>query len=431
VLFLVGLDDHDSHFGGCTTYVAYRLIRELANTRLRVIPLPALVRLNPYIPFKTRGNAAVRLVIESENTTEKDIIEHIREIVDKYREKRGKADPGIAVTRVDNIGKLKILYKIYRKAVTDIITIDQVDKLCEKFNIYVRGGKGRVGAVSCLGFLPDIDSTFELLAYGDPSTKKRINIDVLSFSVLDQLFKLYTFANVDVENEKILIFPSGPDPVIYGVRGDSPLHVIFLSSLVQHVAKIEIEGWLLFRTNQATGIHVEYSENKIRTFNPYRTMIRVSKISRTEDRHLLCFTENGPSVFSYRHIGSPCSFLERSLGDIVEVWGGLRIKDGRYFIYVEGCRKLSRRLVQLNNPRCPRCGSALKSLGKGRGFFCKKCNIKIPTLHKIISEVDSSNILFSLPYLSEFRHLMKPTDRVGIERMANMFEDLEIPMWII
>ncbi len=432
MLFLVGIDDHDSHFGGCTTYVAYRLIRELIKEKLNVVPLPALVRLNPYVPFKTRGNAAVRITINVEGLSEKDLAEHIQEIVDRYRERRGKADPGIAVTCIDNIEKLKILYKVYKKAITDIVTSDQIDKICNKLNIYTRGGRGKIGAVACLGFLPDKDLTFELLAYGDPSVKKNINIDIQMFSLLNNLFRPYTFANIDVENEKILIFPSGPDPVIYGVRGDSPLHVIFLSSLVQNIAKIDIEGWLLFHTNQATGIHIEYSENNVRTFNPHRTMVKIVKISRTEDRHLQCFTDKDVNIFSYRHIGDPCTFLERSLGDIVEVWGGLRIKDCKYFIYVEGCRKLSRRLVQVSNPRCPRCGSTLKSLGKGKGFFCKKCNIKITNVHKIVTEEHVlPSKLFSLPYLSEFRHLMKPIERVGIEGFSNMFNELNIPMWIL
>jgi len=432
VLLLLGIDDHDSHFGGCTTYVAYKLIHELLKENLNIIPLPALVRLNPYIPFKTRGNAAVRIVIDVKDISEKDFIEHIREIVDKYREKRGKADPGIAVTLVDNLEKLKILYKVYKKAVTDVITSDQIDKICRKLNIYIHGGRGKIGAVACLGFIPDRDSTFELLAYGDPSIKKNIDLNIQIFSLLDNLFRLYTFANIDLENEKILIFPSGPDPVIYGVRGDSPLHVIFLSSLVQAIAKIDIEGWLLFHTNQATGIHLEYSENIMRTFNPYKTIVKIIKISRTEDRHLQCFTEKDPNVFSYRHIGDPCTFLEKSLGDIVEVWGGLRIKDGKYFIYVEGCRKLSRRLVKVLNPRCPRCGSTLKSLGKGKGFFCKRCNIEITNVHKILNDEPMiSSGLISLPYLSEFRHLMKIPDRIGIERFSNMFSELDIPMWII
>jgi len=435
VLFLVGLDDYDSHFGGCTTYVAYRLINELSKEGIRVVPLPCLVRLNPYLPFKTRGNAAVKIIVSTNKyESARDLLDHIYSIVDRYRERRGKADPGLAVLSIDESysDKAKTLYKVYRRAVSDIVVMDQIDRIRERLGIETRGGRGRTGAVACLGFVPDIDSTFELLVYGDPSLKKVIDINIEEIEHIDELFMLYTFANVDRENEQILLFPSGPDPVIYGVRGDSPLHVIFMSSIMYDKIGMGLEGWLLFRTNQATGAHLHYSDNRVRTFNPYRSILSIRRTSRTEDRHLVAYTEDYVHIFVYRHIGEPSKLIERNMGDIVEVWGGLRVKDGDYFIYVEGCRKLSERAVSIQNPRCPICGSSLKSLGRGKGFFCKKCKIKVFNVYRILREnVSGDNRLFSLPPISEFRHLMKPVSRIGIERFSHMFNDEDIPLWIL
>ena len=55
----LGVDDTDSVKGMCTTYLATELIREF--DELDLIGNPRLVRLNPNVPWKTRGNGAVAL----------------------------------------------------------------------------------------------------------------------------------------------------------------------------------------------------------------------------------------------------------------------------------------------------------------------------------------------------------------------------------
>ena len=55
----IGIDDTDSVSGMCTTYLASELILEF--NECDVIGYPRLVRLNPNIPWKTRGNGAICL----------------------------------------------------------------------------------------------------------------------------------------------------------------------------------------------------------------------------------------------------------------------------------------------------------------------------------------------------------------------------------
>jgi tRNA(Ile2)-agmatinylcytidine synthase len=55
----VGIDDTDSLQGMCTTYVMTEIIHELTTRGLDLIGYPRLVRLNPMIPWKTRGNGAL------------------------------------------------------------------------------------------------------------------------------------------------------------------------------------------------------------------------------------------------------------------------------------------------------------------------------------------------------------------------------------
>ena len=66
----IGIDDTDSLDGGCTTWLITEIIAELQE--LDLIGPPRLVRLNPNVPWKTRGNGALALIfgegIDSEQT---------------------------------------------------------------------------------------------------------------------------------------------------------------------------------------------------------------------------------------------------------------------------------------------------------------------------------------------------------------------------
>ena len=53
----IAVDDTDSMKGNCTTFLATEIIREFSD--LDLIGNPRLVRLNPAVPWKTRGNGAL------------------------------------------------------------------------------------------------------------------------------------------------------------------------------------------------------------------------------------------------------------------------------------------------------------------------------------------------------------------------------------
>ena len=63
----IGFDDTDSPKGMCTTYLAYRLVDSLKKENVKFVDYPKLIRFNPNIPWKTRGNGAVSIKIETEN----------------------------------------------------------------------------------------------------------------------------------------------------------------------------------------------------------------------------------------------------------------------------------------------------------------------------------------------------------------------------
>ncbi len=425
----VALDDADSHYGGCTTYVTYRVVKDLLRRGFSLAGLPALVRLNPYVPFKTRGNAATRftLVVEDESRV-CDVVDHVVSLVCEYSEHRGKASPGVAVLVARSLEVPEVLRWLYLKAVRDVVTLDVVSEVCGVVGVKLFGGKGRVGAAAALGASFD-DATYELLVYSDPSKKRNVRLDLSYVELLDWLTHPLTFANVDLEDEKILISPAGPDPVLVGVRGDSPIHVVlFVSSLLPYIGDV-VEGWLLYKTNQATELHVDHLPPRSYTYMPSRDVGLVRSVERTRVRHVRAVT-NKDKLFVYRHLGKIAAVLEDSIGLVVEWWGGRKLDSDGYYTYVEGLRVLSSRLVEVRNPRCPKCGARLESCGRGR-LRCRRCGYM---LEKPVRELHAVKLrmrkLLSLPKLSEHRHLMKPTSRIGLEGLALEFPEPP-PLWIV
>ena len=82
----IGLDDTDSPEGGCTTYLAARLIEPLMDMGARFIGYPTLLRLNPNTPWKTRGNAGMCLRLEIDESKYEDVKSEVRKLIEEYGE---------------------------------------------------------------------------------------------------------------------------------------------------------------------------------------------------------------------------------------------------------------------------------------------------------------------------------------------------------
>ena len=83
------------------------------------------------------------------------------------------------------------------------------------------------------------------------------------------------------------------------------------------------------------------------------------------------------------------------------------------------------------NPRCPACGSATESMGRGQGFRCKRCGLRSSGLSKNRLRVDRGLVAgLYLPPPRAHRHLTKPMKRYGKEKEAlpgSMFEPWHSP----
>ena len=63
----VGFDDTDSPKGMCTTFLAYKIVNLLQKQKTEFLDFPRLIRFNPNIPWKTRGNGAVSFKIKTKD----------------------------------------------------------------------------------------------------------------------------------------------------------------------------------------------------------------------------------------------------------------------------------------------------------------------------------------------------------------------------
>jgi tRNA(Ile2)-agmatinylcytidine synthase len=423
----IGIDDTDSPKKGCTTYIAAILVEKFDKLGCKFIDYPNLIRLNPNIPWKTRGNGAVCIRIEC-NDSKIDIIKKItREIVEKYSDiEHERTDPAIVFL------KGEIPYELLcfsNKAIKDVVSFKEAMKIVEKFNIefeLLKGKRGLIGALGAIGERLEGDHTFELIAYRAPEnigTKRKIEFE----SVVNMDSKTYpfTFNNYDPETKRILITPHGHDPILYGIRGESPEVLLKAKELIKVYEKIE--RWTIFRTNQGTDAHLSKVKciSMIKPFRPVIVNGIVSSYPKTLKGGHVIFTisDNTGKIncAAYEPTGGFREIIKKLIvGDLIEVYGGVRKASKKYprTINLEKINiiKLSD-LYVLKNPSCPKCGKRMESAGKNQGFRCKKCKVHLKDGEKIKVKIDREiKEGLYLPPPRAHRHLTKPLIRYGKEK---------------
>lgn len=410
----IGIDDVDSSSGGCTTHLAtilaYYITKEFFNAYL-VEPLN-LVRLNPSIPWKTRGNGAVAIRIHIEDSEYDNIVSFVEHVVDKYSRKffSPGQSPGLAVS----LGTpAEPLAEFYLKAVSDIVSMTYVMELQRRGYVKIlRKGRGVIGAVAAIGWAgARRDFTYELLVYRrvDNYGKERC-LDVNSVYEFDRLAK-HSFNNV--YGERILIAPHGPDPVLYGVRGDDPEELAMALRTIRVCE--EIAGYALFITNQATDDHVQH-ELCNSSIKPYRcgwlrgTLIEKPLISKGGHCILKLLCYNGViNVIAFHESGLPKHIIDLEPGSRLMIQGCIKPFGKELFLHAEKIFILSQPLTSARPRKCPRCGSNIKYMGAGRGYKCITCGLRIHLEpHERISITQGREVRYLVPPPHRQKHLVKP-----------------------
>jgi tRNA(Ile2)-agmatinylcytidine synthase len=424
----VGIDDTDSPDKGCTTYVAALLVEKLEKLDARFIDYPNLIRLNPNVPWKTRGNGALCLRIEFSENVEEKIRETVMATVEEHSDfDYAGTDPGMVFFKRANIpSEMKTFAK---NAITGIVTLKEALKLVKKFHAEAIGFKkcrGIIGSLAAIGESLKGDYTFEVIAYRTPEnygSKRRV--DEASIFEMDKATAPYTFNNVDSEKRRVIITPRGPDPILFGIRGESPEIVKKAFSMIK--ASEPIERWVIFRTNHGTDAHLKRVEqlSQIKPYNPIIVRGTVVSEPRIVPRRHVIFSIKDESAqvdcAAYEPTGTLKNAARKLIaGDYVKVYGGIRApsRDKPVTINLEKLRLLKLApQIAYQNPLCVKCGKRLKSMGTDKGFRCDKCGSRYPKLSRI--EVNVTREVEKGLYITSTRsqrHLTKPSRRYGMEK---------------
>ena len=424
----VGFDDTDSRFGRCTTHLAFKLVSCLNKKDVKFLDYPLLIRLNPNIPWKTSGNGAVclRIMITKDNNIE-NIFDFIKNEIEKNSAIGKGANPGLVCLQSKEIpAEIK---EFNRLAMFDILSKQKVIKIAQKYNLKYFGfgnGQGLVGAMAAIGCVLDSDHTFEILTYRKiKSCVTSIIIDPINVIHLHDTTFPSKFNSYDHINKRILILPHGPDPVFCGIRGEDP-QVLYNSLKILNI-KEDLDGYMIYRSNQGTGMHLqnELKLSMIKSFTSgYTRCVIVTNPQVIQGGHVLFTVEDDSKNTCWAAVYEPtgltkiASQLHR--GDQIEIGFGVRkatTKNPKVlnieYIFIH-------QLVQIHNtvnPICKDCRKRMKSEGKNKGYQCKKCK-RIDKTSKKISLVKTRLIREGLyiPTLKAHRHLTKPLHRYGKEK---------------
>jgi len=436
-IFHIGIDDVDSPAGGCTTHLALLMLKELLKHGITLIDYPNLVRLNPGVPWKTRGNGAVALRFIA-NMELGEIYGIVEDIFKKYVEEfeNPKHQPCLLIVEGEVPHKIALLA---RKALHDIIppdlalkTLEGTSRIFKCFN----GTRGIVGALGAVGnTMTTEDYTFELIAYRRVENLGRERcVDKDSVKEMDRVYGDETILNYDPVEDRVLITPRGPDPVLLGIRGENPLILIKAYKMLKLCEEPDFAA--IFRTNQHTDPHIRLAET-ICEAHPYMCL-RLRGTVATKP-----FRDVGGHVFFKVCDDSCCidvgvyeptkwfrNIAELLIpGDVVEVQGCVRPPSTSHGMTLN-LEKLHviwlKPLIVYENPLCPVCGKRLTSAGRSKGFKCRNCGFKSKDIARKIKILERgiSEGWYQPPY-SAFKHVMKPLKRVGREKREFNYTHIE------
>ncbi len=392
----VGIDDTDSLDGGCTTWVALRVIEELLPD-FDLIGPPRLVRLNPDVLWKTRGNGAVALAFgrgageqmqvgelpggpvfahaEAPPTAldAEALLERVLAIV--RAEARPSAQPGVIVSET------RPPEGLYWQGVRGIVRDTQLREALEgSAHAGLNGGRGLAGAACALAWSPRsggvaLRCTWELLGYRERDrwgTPRKISAEsVAAVAAVEK-----TFGCRDPDGSPAMV-PHSPCPVLWGLRGLEPAP---LTAGFAALGPEQPERWLLWQTNQATDDHYATAlpaegEASVRLTGAVAGPPR----SRRGGHRFFRFAHEGGELEcaafepsgDFRHVVD-----QLAPGDELEVCGS--VKAGVLKLEKLRVIALAPRQRKPPNPACPECGARTHSAGRDAGYRCRPCGTRVP-----------------------------------------------------
>ena len=374
VVTVVGLDDTDSSVEGmCTTYAAARLaesIREAGGTVERLL----LVRLNPAVEHKTRGNAALAVHTDLDADRATGLVS---DVLDMARTGDPKTNPGAIVA---DCGPDEVPPQVAEFTMDTIRTIQDpttatllADTVgfarCERGD-----GRGLVGALAAVGAWAALSEwTYEHIAYRERDrwgTDREVEAERVRAAADDHYPTVWD--TIDRESGYPVCVPRTPCPILYGIRGDDPGACRAVS---EAITGEPVDTSATFVTNQGTDVHLQDATPET-VADDSAARVTGTVVEAPETR------EGGHVFLTLGADGSrlQCAAFEptkrfrdhvRALreGDRITACG--EVSDGTLKLEKFAVRELVR--TEPATPTCPDCGATMSSAGRGQGYRCRDC----------------------------------------------------------
>jgi len=408
----IGIDDTDSPEGMCTTYLGAVLARRLRQEGYSVSEA-LLVRLNPNVPYKTRGNAAICLEVEGDAGQAFALAcACVEELADFSA---AQTNPGVVVA------ERPLPPGFYHRAVTAFCTTGEAIAFLDAHGACYRGyknGRGLIGAAAAVGAVFS-DATYELLAYRRHEEQGgRIVGRESVFSAEDATYP-HTWDSVDRENDVVVCVPHTPDPVLFGIRGESPAWVRTARTHIQSQEPV-IEQ--VYRTNQGTDAHLV--AGKIGAMEEGRSYLAsgtVASLPRTgRGGHVAFDLADGEHTVRCMAYEPTKGFRDvvRQLvpGDVLLVAGSYR----KGSVNLEKMRVCEVHPISTRRPPvCGACGRRMTSAGAGKGYKCRECGARSFQPEVSRAPRTLSPGWYEVPP-SARRHLAKPLVRFTPAELAGL-----------
>lgn len=469
---ILGIDDTDSRDRGmCTTYVAHTLcerLREREDEHGRENggnERPLLVRLNPAVEHKTRGNAALALQTtldpEAAVSVATTVVDRLAETDDP------NTNPGV-VAAPDAADWSKIdandaVFAFARAAVTEQLTIADAERVLTLAGYHTAtwgNGRGRIGALAAVGAWigrqqslgvfsdrvgcdsvpPDdrqtqcsaaersvsgrgtennrnrpYDWTYECISYrsrerwGTPRS-----VDPESVVRAAEGGYPTVWDTVDRGENELVCVPHTPCPILHGVRGDDPAECERVATAIEGEP---VATRRTFVTNQGTDAHLREADcvDAMAGGCAYRVNGTVESPPETmRGGHVFTSLTDDSGTIDCVAFAPTKRFRSRVRalrpGDRITACG--EVSSGTLKLEKFAVRSLTE--TERATPTCPVCDRRMESAGRDQGYRCRACETSAP--EKVEQPIDRELEAgwYEVPPTAR-RHIAKPLVRGGFD----------------
>jgi len=434
---VIGLDDTDSRSEGmCTTYLAARLA-EAIEERGTSVDRRLLVRLNPAVKHKTRGNAALALHTDLDADRAFEVAcENLESLA---IDADSRTSPGVVVAPGSPETVPEQVVDHAQRAIRHRIPLENAVDVIDDAGYHHRGwagvgcdvsGRGRIGALAAVGAWAAFQEwTYETIAYREfdrCGTPRAVDTEAV-FAAAEVGYP-EVWDTVDREAAEAVCVPNAPGPICYGIRGDEPEMTRQVATDIAAADGTEpVDRQSTFVTNQGTDQHLAAGAvGSLREGAGYRVDGIVATDPETRQGGHVFFklaaadesdatTDEPPAETIDCVAFEPTKrFRDRvrglRVGDRLTVCG--EYSDGTIKLEKFAVRELNR--IEQVTPTCPDCGRRVKSAGRNEGYRCRDCGTSRPG--KVSREVDRDleRGWYEVPPVAR-RHIAKPLVRGGFD----------------